>query len=311
MTVHLISVGKSVLTFLAEPHADAYPIDEDLLPKIEGAGLAGFPVTQAHDAEAVHAWLERCLVRRERQPRDELAAACAAAEPERWPRWVSAELNGLAAGHAAGDGIVLITSDTPDGLRSALWNAVALARRDLDRIEYAGELHHPGLPPGPVDGQVLIVRVPGMHAGNEKGFREAMRGLGVLGRHLAYSAGLAPDAAFRFHLSGGYKAAIPYLIGLAEGLRSLPGGRRVEAYVLHEDTEGAPIRLPLRCPTPESVRRELSRGWDSRGYRPDPPKPEALAGYAYEPDGEGWRLTAFGEGLRTLFGYGEEGLSAG
>jgi hypothetical protein len=133
-----------------------------------------------------------------------------------------------------------------------------------------------------------------------------MRGLGTLGPSLRYGVARGREP-FRCYLSGGFKAAIPYLIGLAEGLRSLPGSGQVDAIVLHEITERDPIQLPLRRMEPGMVRDELS-GFDADGlgYR----EPEGfLEGYAYERFGSRcWQLTAFGEGLRALFGISPEGL---
>jgi hypothetical protein len=60
--------------------------------------------------------------------------------------------------------------------------------------------------------------------------------------------------------------------------------------------------LPLRHLLASLVKEELG------GFRKDGRKPAdsnvlaLLEGYAYESEGEEWRLTAFGEGLRTLFG---------
>jgi hypothetical protein len=146
-----------------------------------------------------------------------------------------------------------------------------------------------------------------LDAGDERGFREAMRGLGVLGRDL-FDLTSAEGDAFRFYLSGGFKAAIPYLIGLAEGLRSLPGPRQVDAFVLHDTAprSSAPIKLPLRHMNSGLVDQQLEgfkNGWQRR-----PPAPAFLEGYAYETTESGCKLTAFGEGLRVLFPPRAEGL---
>jgi hypothetical protein len=316
--VHVISVGKSLFDFFARPHSG----DRDLADRVRRARITKIPTVQVQNARAAeaHAWLTRCLVDRDDATRDELAKACDIADPGRWPARVSAELSTVAAVPAgsiplpAVDSAVLIPSDTFVGLRAALWNAVALAGGDLDRVRYTPDLD-PDRPLGEIAGHVLITRIPGMHAGTDKGFRAAMRHLGLLGRLLVDTAKPGRRIDFDFHLSGGYKAAIPYLIGLAEGLRSLPGGHHVEAYVLHEATEGNAIRLPLRRVTVESVDEELARGWDRQGRRSRPPHGGVLflEGYAYQEseDRDGWVLTPFGHGLRALFGKGEEGVSPG
>ena len=55
-------------------------------------------------------------------------------------------------------------------------------------------------------------------AADETGFRRAMAGLGLLARRIFESGQLVKGEEFRFYLSGGFKAAIPYLIGLAEAV---------------------------------------------------------------------------------------------
>jgi hypothetical protein len=134
-----------------------------------------------------------------------------------------------------------------------------------------------------------------------------MGGLGLLGRNLLDTAGLEDRERFRFYLSGGFKAAIPYLIGLAEGLASMPEAGPVEAFVLHETAkESAPIRLPLRRIAAERVWRELS-GLSETSISAEPAS-DYLDGYAYEEVPGGWRLTAFGVGLKALFGEPPPGL---
>jgi len=142
--------------------------------------------------------------------------------------------------------------------------------------------------------------VPGLDAGREEGFREAMRGLGLLGRGLLDSGEIGAEEPFRFYLSGGFKAAIPYLIGLAEGLASLPETGPVDAYVLHDTgREHPPILLPLRRMAPERVQSELRALTEAPSAAA--PDTDYLDGYAYRETRDGWCLTAFGVGLKALF----------
>jgi hypothetical protein len=137
-----------------------------------------------------------------------------------------------------------------------------------------------------------------------------MTGLGRFGRNLRDGKEISPGEPFRFYLSGGFKAAIPYFIGLAEGLRSLDPGRDVSAWVLHDTTRSAAIRLPLRRLIKGTVQSQLE-GFGADGTRRDAPgSPAVLEGYAYEQDQDGkvWRLTPFGRCLMSLFGVGAEGL---
>jgi len=153
-------------------------------------------------------------------------------------------------------------------------------------------------------------RVKGLDAAWESGFRDAMKGLGTLGRRLLDSPDIGQDDGYRFYLSGGFKAAIPYLIGLAEGMRSAGGNREVDAYVLHETGGAGAIRLPLRRMIAAQVAEELSLFDEDTGLSKQLPKPALLNGYAYECDGISFRLTPFGVGLRALFPLPPEQLKS-
>jgi hypothetical protein len=314
VTVHVISVGVSLRDSLADPpsHLVGKPT---LAGEIrEGRPHRLFADQRIEDGEAASAWLSRALAPVESPERDGIAAdrlarLSARVRPDLWPGTMSAELSTFARVPGARlplgrkDIALLISSDTADGLVAGLWNSLAIAGGALSRVQY---LAAPDQPLAKVRGQVVLVRVPGLDAGDEQGFRKAMRGLGLLGHHLLGVNSIPPDEPFRFYLSGGFKAAIPYLIGLAEGLRSLHPERDVAAYVLHDVTESAAIRLPLRYLMEDWVRQELS-GFGKDGKRRTAlAVPRLLDGYAYDRDGKVWRLTAFGEGLRALFGLGAE-----
>jgi hypothetical protein len=190
-------------------------------------------------------------------------------------------------------------------LRAGLWNAAALVDGDLARIRYAAD---PQQATPPAVGQVLIVRVPGMDAGTQAGFVQAMRGLGRLAKRLLDRAHPPAPEALRCYLSGGYKAAIPYLIGLVEWIWSAGWDGDVEAFVLHETTD-ALIPLPLRRIPRDLAVEALSTGWDTAGAHASHPHP-ALTGYAYDWDAvhQVWKLTPFGEGMREVFGFADPGL---
>lgn len=266
----------------------------------------------AENGEVASDWLAGVLTSGN-LPDSQFAAMVKAIQPGIWPARVSAELDTFsrvkdaAIPLLATDTAVLVCSDTPDGILAGLWNATALAGADLERIRY---LPDPVGPLGDVRGKALVVRVKGLDASSESGFRKAMSGLGSLGRHLLDSPAVGQADAFRFYLSGGFKAAIPYLIGLAEGLRSASGKREVDAYVLHETGRSAAIRLPLRRMIAAQVAEELSGFEGQPAIRKDRPQPALLYGYAYDLKGKSYELTPFGEGLRALFALPHERLRA-
>jgi hypothetical protein len=328
VTVHLISVGLSMLDTLGDPY-DKLTGEPDLIAMINRHEPLGLPPDD-HDHAAASQWLAGALTPegepgRNAADADRLREVAAAVQPNRWPRHMSAEVEtfdrvpGTGFPLPAADIAVLVCSDTPRGLRAGLWNALALTDGDLARVRY---LPDPGSMAGAIRGRAVLVRVPGMDAGSPEGFRQAMGGLGLLARHIFQYGQLAGAEEFRFYLSGGFKAAIPYLIGLAEAVRSIdndrlgdlgvdtvagPGPYPVKAFVLHETAgpEAPPIQLPLRRLIAATIRQEVG-GYDKSLRRKGKPGSGLLDGYAYEiagrPENEIYELTAFGEGLRVLFG---------
>jgi hypothetical protein len=327
MTIHLISVGKSILDFLSDPYGSA-GIEDMLADRISDAGAATAVIGATPEETANR--IADCLTGTDPVLAGELAGLVRRIGLGRWPPGVSAELGTFAAaGHIRtglppGDVAVLLTSDTSAGLAAALWNALALTGADpaapgrdgtgLDRVRYL-----PDLTPvqGPADltpifgslrgpgasGLAVICRVPGLDAADSAGFRDAMGYLGWLGKGLLDHV-QRPGEEFRFYLSGGFKATIPYLTGLAEGVRGLAKAQ-VTAWVLHETTDTA-IGLPLRKLAGDVVRSQL--GYFNGLVSDREPKGLQLDGYAYErsDDGRRWELTAFGVGLRNLFGLPAE-----
>jgi hypothetical protein len=315
VTVHLISVGLSMLDALADPEEKVR--DRDECDAIREAGLAGLLSGKASASEA-DTWMR--AVFGAGPPAVAVRAALAAVDVARWPPEISAEIATFARVDPGEiplrdrDIAVLICSDTPCGLLAGLWNAAVLTGGDLGLVRYLPS------PESGLGGRVLIVRVPDLDARSDEGFARAMGGLGTLARNL-----LQYGEEFRFYLSGGYKAAIPYLIGLAEAVRSVDaerlrqlgashlmpenaGAYPVRAFVLHDTAvHGTPaIELPLRRLMAASVREEL-RAFKSDGTCEQRPEYGLLEGYAYEKDGRrGYRLTAFGVGLRELHGTGSE-----
>lgn len=334
MTVHMISVGLSMRDALRDPYGKLAG-ERDLIAMIDlHKPFELLPDDTDHAAAS--GWLAGALAAEGEPGRnpaaaDQLREVCAAVQPNRWPRHMSAEVETFSGVPGTGfplradDIAILICSDTPLGLLAGVWNALALTDGQLDRVRY---LPDPGSMLASVRGRAVLVRVPGMDAGSPEGFRQAMGGLGLLARHLFRYGKLTKAEEFRFYLSGGFKAAIPYLIGLAEAVRSIDETRLralhaqdavpdqwpypVQAFVLHETAgPGAtPIRLPLRMLVAEAIRAELADFGTDGKLRGELSR-DLLLGYAYEPTGEGraksYAVTAFGEGLRALFGVTPEG----
>lgn len=346
MTVHVISVGLSVLDALREPE-DKFGGKYDLIGVIRDAGpcdllrAAGID-GRDHDRDRAEAskWVAAALSAEDSAPRHALLDAIAAVRLKEWPADLSAEIetfrrvqgqDGFSL--SAGDKAVFICSDTSAGLLAGVWNALAIAG-DISLLSYVPDAKADS-PLGEIRGRAVLVRVTGMDARNSAGFTNAMTGLGLLARRLFASGGLDKAEEFRFYLSGGYKAAIPYLVGMAEAVRSVDtrsladigaahlapksGPYPVKAYVLHEkarDTPGTPdtppIELPLRRIVADVIRTELTGYRDGR--RTGMPVPAILDGYAYEVDHDGrdkktreLNLTPFGAGLSALFGLSREG----
>ncbi len=336
MTVHLISVGLSMLDALADP-SQKLTGKPDLIGAIDRE--QPFRLFEAEgigeDRDAANKWLAGALGADGAPGHNAASAArlrelATAIRPDLWPLDMSAEtatfdrVPGTSFPLRSTDIAVLICTDTPRGLLAGVWNALVLTDADLTRIRYLPE---PGGQLGDIKGHAVLARVPSMDAADETGFRRAMAGLGLLARRIFESGQLVKGEEFRFYLSGGFKAAIPYLIGLAEAVRSIDkqrlrdlgvehvmpddGPYPVQAFVLHETAgpKAPPIRLPLRRLVAAAVRQELT-GYDQAGRRTGRPGSGLLDGYAYEVSGrpgkETCQLTAFGEGLRVLFGVTAE-----
>jgi hypothetical protein len=341
MTVHVISVGLSVLDALADPE-DKFAGKPDLVGAIrrhvpgellESAGVGD------RDRRGASDWLAAALRTAGSAPRSVLLEAASAVRPGEWPLRVSAEVETFGRVQStggfslsAGDIALLVCSDTPPGLLAGVWNALALTGGDLNAVRYV-----PGLGPGDslgdLRGRAVLVRVARLDARDVSGFRDAMSGLCLLARQLFASGSLQKTQAgpeeFRFYLSGGFKAAVPYLVGLAEAVRSVDrdclaklgagdlapasGMYPVRAFMLHEAAIPGtpPLELPLRRLVARVVRSELA-GFDN-GRRTGKPATTILEGYAYEVTGGGpgtetCELTPFGAGLHALFGLPREGF---
>lgn len=165
------------------------------------------------------------------------------------PTAAAAEWTSLAAvtddrryGAVRGEAYVLLATDTDDGLRAA---TLVAARYPSTRVRYLDEplaARGTGLEPG----DAYLCRIPHLNLGIVPPTSGTWRSLGAAGRLVADAATQTGRGEWTVivHLSGGYKAMVPYLMVLAEGihtrLRALPPDAAhrpvIRAVAVHESS---------------------------------------------------------------------------
>lgn len=249
--MHVLPVGLSLLNVLKN--------------RLPAASNALDPQRLAQDAQGYR--LAAVLARATTYPDHELRLDGLLAEPARealvhparehlCAEWASVRL--VAQGQPAPPGVVayvLIATDTDDGLRAATLVAARYANGKLLRY-----LDDPGTGPLAIEPDtVSIYRIPGLDLAAGVPGRTAWETLGRLGHAIARTAAdaIADRWDVVLHLSGGYKALMPYLLVLAEGINSvisyraadMPPQRRptLRAVATHESNDRALVDLPVRC----------------------------------------------------------------
>jgi len=230
-----------------------------------------------------------------------------------WPARVSAELSTLAARwqvdspHIASTDrrtVILLASDTPEGMLAAHLNATYLTAETPTDVGYARTASDP-VPPRPHDHPVWVVTLTGLRPFEGDGFRRAAEGVGLVMRAVADAVNTTREPV-EAHLSGGFKPTLLHTMALAEMLRSILRGRAdVTAWYLAEEAdEGTgvgPYQVGLRSYSPmvlNVLRTELDDVLRGRIG------PEAECEY----EGVAWdrlpepTLNAFGRGYRALLG---------
>ncbi|MFV2194988.1 hypothetical protein [Nocardiopsis sp. LOL_012] len=315
VTVHVATVGLSLFdTLLADSEErieDAvgdYDLAEEIHRARDRIHDPNYELPDRKDeADRVSDRLVKETSSDSGEAREELEDLLTAIRPDKWPSHISAELASLAAdpakaSHRVGENetVLLIASDTGRGLRAALFNALAMTGGKVDRVDYLPE------PEGRVEtgpGRVAIVRLPGLDAEQDKDFLGAMERLGEFGGQIK-NLMADPRSTCRFHLSGGFRVALPFLLGFAQALRSLYG-TRVTAHAQYEfSTPPRLIELPLSSPRSDDLRGKLAR-FGKDGYftgKGRPSQDAVWSGFAYEwiKDQCLWRLTPFGMALLKL-----------
>jgi hypothetical protein len=215
------------------------------------------------------------------------------------------ELNGLLD---RGDAVVLLASETKEGLLAALLVATRIAGGATELISYA---QTPELPAWSGErgrypirrGRVAVVRVSGLDPDVADGFRAAAGGIGdVMRAALMASAGDAID----IHLTGGFKATLLHTLALAEILRSKAAvqdaSQKVTACYLFERAEsigdGKVTEIGLRSfPRGQLVLMHEELKTVNRG---EIPQQARLRDVAWSVEGRRPRLNPFGRGYLAI-----------
>lgn len=316
ITMHVATVGISLFENILFPNSSSRieeavgdaDLGRDIFRiRTDIHSLEGELSNPQHEAERVSERLEK-ETSEKGQAREELEALIQEIGLDEWPASISAELNSLAANRQGKHRIpakdnndetaLLIASDTGRGLRAALFNALVMTGGDVDRVDYLPTTDSP-LHTGP--GRVAIVRLPGLNAEDNDQFLGAMQRLGALGPHFKELL-RNQESTCRFHLTGGFRVAMPFLMGFAQALSSLYRGQ-ISAHAQYEfSTSPRSIELPLSSPRTDDLEGKLAGSRDDGYFEDEPPGDAVWEGFAYEylPGQLRWRLTPFGMALRAL-----------
>lgn len=301
MTVHLLPCGTSLLR-LPRPDGLAQTLDREDVADVQrwaaaalgadglsdpGRWKAGFTTELGHLFDR----LRRC-------PQPVRLSAETASLHQHNPRPRPA------------DPVVLLASDTPEGVASALLVGVSLNRpvhfhsqpvldgRTIG-IEIVGGSGEP----------VQIMRIEGLLPDRTDTFTEATRGLA---QATVWAARLPrpPAAPLVIHLTGGYKATLPYLVTFAEFVHH--AWPPVQAWCLHEgekeNAQGShrppqPVRIWLRRVDLQEDLAILAQA--ATGERPADSR---LLDFAYTDVNGAIQLTPLGEGLLAVRTYLRDSL---
>lgn len=200
---------------------------------------------------------------------------------------------------------VLVASDTDDGLRAAVFVAARFGR-SVRYLDDPAAVRGDGLEPG----EVVVCRIPDLDLGERRPTDRTWTGLAGVGRLVADTAAQAGVQPWDvvLHLSGGYKALIPYLMQWGEAvhsrLRDVPAGLQrstLRAVALHRPSVDDPRQVLVEVPV-RAVEGELLdevkqlRDLVEPGSSVVPGHPrQVLKGLYWEPGRRGsQRLTASG-----------------
>lgn len=203
-----------------------------------------------------------------------------------------------------GHTVVLLASDTPRGLASAVLVGAQLVGGDPARVRFetvdatrgnAGDHKFES-------GSVTVVRVAGLAPNARDGLAAGAAGTGLVLR-AAYGTALAQR--LEIHLSGGFKGALLQTMAMTEILHSLDETPPVSAWYLFDDqTTPAAAEIPLRRFTRgylTTIEKELTLVATGRPPRPAEAVLEGVA-WTRRPDINGHHLNGFGQGYLAVLG---------
>ncbi len=292
MTVHLLPCGTSILTNLLPPRSVTSLERDDVDVLTEWAGRT----LTAGALDRPQTWAGS--FRTEIDPYLAPIADC------QRPVKLSAEVASLHRHRTlmSDDRVVLLASDTAEGMLAALLNA-ARFRRPV-------RVHAQPLLDGTADGVPLIeagsdepvhiLRIPGLLPDRTTTFTEAIENVA---KALVWAALLhrPPRTELALHLSGGYKATLPYLVSFAEYVK----GERppLRAFCLHEGNAENPdpgqVEIYLRATRIKDDMNELAVAETGRL----PTNVDRLRDFAYKSVHGRAELTPLGRGLAAMRPY--------
>ncbi|SFT01721.1 hypothetical protein [Saccharopolyspora flava] len=138
------------------------------------------------------------------------------------------------------DSWVFVGSDTEKGSQAALLTAMRQARLKNVPLQYIDDPAESN--PRLTAGACVVARIPGLDLSSPELPRQTFTALGGLGRLIVQSR---PETAVVFHLSGGYKAMLPYFLTVAQAVKTKLGREVVDAYCFHETGTGSLVELPV------------------------------------------------------------------
>ncbi|MEV4565132.1 hypothetical protein AB0K12_15305 [Nonomuraea sp. NPDC049419] len=297
MTVYVVPCGISVLGAWDRRNSPSRPVGAKIGKIIEALDrwATDTPLTSTDrdriaDADVITSALTMCD-----------AAAKDAKLPE-WPAEICAETSTLSqrgvrrlTGHDRR--VILLASDTREGISAAFCVAYMIAAGDGQRIRYVSAptsdleanafrgMIHPGA--------VTITRLPGLPG-------DLDQAVGAIGHVLRAAHLLNED--MEVHLTGGFKITLLHTLAMTEIVYSM-APERTSAWYTFQDHDAGATRINLRCYAEDFhdlMRDELLRV--KNGLEPRKGSDPFHAGVAWVKEGSGWRLNDFGRGYLAVLG---------